>query len=126
MRIDDDFRDLAPLRPKLDAERWARMAGSIERAAAPELARRASLPWTVLPGPGLLTLLSGWTRPALSAAAIAALVATVLISGVRTPEIGPQAGVGSALGYPEAVSAWVETGWTPSVEELLIAMEDQP
>lgn len=121
MRIDDDFRDLAPLRPKLDAERWARMVGSIEQAAAPELARRARLP-----APGLLMLLTDWTRPALSAAVAVALLATALLAGSPTPEAEGAGGLDDALGYPEAVSAWVETGWTPSVEELLAAMEARP
>jgi hypothetical protein len=30
--------------------------------------------------------------------------------------------VASVLGYPASVAAWVETGWTPSVEELVYSL----
>lgn len=116
MRMEDDFRDLAPLRPSLDPQRWARMVEGIEAAAAPELARRATLA-----SPGLLALLGSWTRPVLSAAALAAGLAGVALLRAPAPaEPGP--GVGAALGYPDAVAAWVEAGWTPSVEELLVSL----
>lgn len=118
MRIEDEFRDLAPLRPKLDADRFARMMAGIEQAAAPELARRAALP-----APNLTMLLADWTRPAMSAAALVALLAAGLIRAGAAPQPQETAGLDSALGYPDAVSAWVEGGWTPSVEELLVAME---
>lgn len=119
MNFEDDFRDLAPLDPGRDPERWERMVGSIMAAAGPELARRASLP-----APGMLLLLSDWMRPAVStaallAAAAAAFLLTAQPDAARTA--GP--GVADALGYPDAVAAWVDGGQTPSVEALVVALE---
>ncbi len=118
--MEDDFRDLAPLDPARDPARWERMVGSVMTAAGPELARRASLPQ-----PGMLLLLSDWMRPAVSAAALlaAAAAAFLVTSGpAGTPAVGG-GGLADALGYPEAVVTWMETGQTPSVEALMVALE---
>ena len=122
MNIDDGFRDLAPLDPSLDGERWERMVAGITAAAAPELARRARVP-----APGPILLLSGWLRPTAAAAALAMAASALFLAA--TPPAGPAAGgesLGEALGHPAAVAAWVETGAAPSVEELLLALEGEP
>jgi|GEM_PF-445620 len=119
MKMNDDFRDLAPLDPALDAERWSRMAQGILRAAEGELARRREAV-----SPDLLLLLSGWLRPTLSlAGALAAIAAAVLLAGRSEPasELGP--GVADALGYPMPVAAWIETDRPPSLEEVVVALE---
>jgi hypothetical protein len=120
VNIEDDFRDLAPLDPSRDAERWERMVGGIVAAAGPELARRRQLP-----APGMLLLLSDWMRPTVSAAALMAAAAAAFLVTGSPVQSGSAAGGGiaDALGYPEPVAAWLESGETPSVEALVAALE---
>jgi hypothetical protein len=121
MDMNGGFRDLAPLRPRGDPERWARMVAAVERAAGPELARRAAGA-----GPGLLVLLSDWTRRAMPAAlAVAAAAGTLLMlaPGSSAVEAGP--GVSEALGYPEVIAVWVETDRIPTLEEVVISLEGE-
>lgn len=119
MKMDDGFRDLAPLRPRLDPVRWERMVSAVERAAEPELARRAAYG-----APSLLGLLSEWTRSAGAAAlVVAAAAVALLVIGPLSAEMDSVPGVSDALGYPDAVAAWVEVGVTPSVEELVLSLE---
>lgn len=114
----DDGRDLTPLDPSADPVRWESMVAGINRVAAGELARRAALP-----EPGVLLVISEWRRPAAAlCAAIAAGAAAILL--MRPASSGTtDAAIASALGYPEPVAAWVEAERSPSVEELLFAME---
>lgn len=120
MNIEDDFRDLAPLDPAGDPARWERMVGGIMAAAEPELARRAKLPQ-----PGMLLLLSDWVRPTVSAAALvaAAAAAFLVTSGPVQTSTAVTGGLADALGYPEPVVAWMESGEPPSVEALMVALE---
>lgn len=119
MKMNDDFRDLAPLDPTRDAERWNRMAHGILRAAEAELSRRREA-WT----PDLLLLLSGWLRPTLSlAGALAAIAAAVLLAGGSEPTSDLNPGVADALGFPAPVAVWIETDHAPSVEEVVAALE---
>lgn len=113
-----DRRDLAPLDPSRESRRWEQMVQGINRAAASEIARRAALS-----EPGVLSFLAAWRRPAAAVyMAIAAGAAAILLLQPGSSAV-PVGGVASALGYPEPVAAWVETGLSPSVEELLFAME---
>lgn len=119
MKMEDDFRDLAPLRPRLDPERWERMVSSVEAAAVPELARRSAFG-----APGLLGMLSEWTRSAGAAALVVAAAAiALLVMGPVGADGDGAPGMSEALGYPDAVAAWVEVGVTPSVEELVLSLE---
>jgi hypothetical protein len=122
LSIHDDFRDLAPLDPSRDAERWERMVAGITMAAAPELARR-----TRLPDLDLLQLLAGYVRPAVSAAALlAAAAGAVFVSAAPQGQSGAaqaQAQVASALGYPAQAATWLDEGSTPSTDELVSAMQ---
>ena len=121
MNIEDGFRDLAPLDPSGDPERWERMVGSITRAAAPELARRSR---SVSPALLLQQQLSDWMRPIFSTAGVLAAAAGVLLlMGRPGADLTADAGVSAALGYPDPIAAWVEAEYTPSVEELLVAFE---
>jgi hypothetical protein len=107
------------LDPARDPERWERMVRDVLRAAAPELQRRA-----IATPDGLLSLLSAWLRPALSAAAALALAAAsvlALTGGRGEPQ--PPPGIAESLGYPGPVARWVEDGQLPSVEELLVSLE---
>lgn len=120
MNIDDQFRDLAPLSPRADPDRWARMTAGIQAAAAPELARRrAQAPLSVM------MMLSRWGRPTLSGAAAvaaAAMITLFLSSGaIDSESLTP--GVSDGLGYSQPLAAWIEADWQPSVEEILLTME---
>jgi hypothetical protein len=113
VNIEDGFRDLAPLDPTRDTERWERMVAGITAAAAPELARRARMP-----APGMMMLLADWVRPTLSAAAVmAAAAGAFLVTRPDTP--AETASLASQLGYSSTVASWVDAESAPSVEEML-------
>lgn len=119
MNIEDGFRDLAPLDPSRDTERWGRMVSGIQAAAAPELARRARLP-----APGMLMLLADWVRPTVSAAALmAAAAGAFLVAGPR--QAAESATLGSQLGYSSTVAAWADAESAPSVEALVLGVEGE-
>lgn len=118
---DDTDPAWAPLDPTRDTERWESMVRGIVERAAPILAGYAAR--------GPADWLVSWSRPALAAAAVvSALAIGALVAGGREPETGASAqaiGLGDALGYPAPVSAWVSTGQTPTIEELVVAMEER-
>lgn len=124
-RNDRDRLDLTALEPAPDRERWERMVGGVMRAAAPELARRRVEAASREPG-DLLVLLSGWLRPALSAAAALAIAATAALAlSPGEPMSEPALGIADGLGVPQPVVAWVETGLAPSLDELLAVVVDE-
>jgi hypothetical protein len=118
---DDRDPGWAPLDPTRDPARWEAMVREIVDRAAPILAGYAAR--------GPVDWLASWVRPTLAAAAIvAALAIGTLVAGGRGVAPGNDAaaiGLGDALGYPAPVTAWVSTGQTPTIEELLIAMEER-
>lgn len=115
---DDQDPTWAPLDPSRDPERWEAMVREIVDRAAPILAGYAAR--------GPVELLAAWLRPTLAAAAVvAALALGALVSGTREPETGASIGLGDALGYPTTVATWVSTGQTPTIEELVVAMEER-
>lgn len=118
MNIEDGFRDLAPLDPTRDAERWERMVTGITAAAAPELARRARLP-----APGMMMLLADWVRPTLSAAAVMAAAAGAFLFTGTQPATAETASLASQLGYSSSVASWVDAESAPSVEEMVLGLE---
>ena len=114
MNIEDGFRDLAPLDPTRDTERWERMVAGITAAAAPELARRARLP-----APGMMMLLADWVRPTLSAAAVMAAAAGAFLV-TRPDAAAAEAGsLAAELGYSSSVATWASAESSPSVEEMM-------
>lgn len=120
MDANDGFRDLAPLSPRADTARWEAMVAGIEDAAAPELARRASIA-----GVSLVALLSGWTRSAVPAALGVAVAAMALLVLGRAPEGESNPGISDALGFPEPVAAWVEVNEEPTLEEMVLLLEGE-
>jgi len=115
---DDQDPTWAPLDPSRDPERWEAMVRGIVERAAPILAGYAAR--------GPVELLAAWLRPTLAAAAVvAALALGALVSGAREPETGASIGLGDALGYPTPVTTWMSTGQTPTIEELVVAMEER-
>lgn len=118
---DDQDPGWTPLDPTRDPARWESMVRGIVDRAAPILAGYAAR--------GPAEWLVAWVRPTLAAAAVvAALALGALVAGGRGPaaENGAAAiGLGDALGYPAPVTAWVSTGETPIIEELVVAMEER-
>ena len=101
---DDKDPTWALLDPSGDPERWESMVRGIVARAAPILAGYAAR--------GPAELLAAWLRPTLAA-------------GSRERESGATIGLGDALGYPTPVTTWVSTGQTPTIEELVVAMEER-
>jgi hypothetical protein len=117
VNIEDGFRDLAPLDPSRDPDRWEAMISGITAAAAPELARRARLP-----APGMMMLLADWVRPTLSAAAIiTAAAGAFLLTG--TDSAAETGSLATQFGYSSSVASWVDAESAPSVEEMVLGLE---
>jgi hypothetical protein len=117
---DDQDPGWAPLDPSADPARWEAMVRGIVERAAPILAGYASR--------GPADWLAAWVRPTLAAAAVvSALALGALVAGGREGSAGDSSaiGLGDALGYPAPVTAWVSTGQTPTIEELVVAMEER-
>ena len=117
----DEFRDLAPLSPKLDPDRWRRMTDKIQRTAAPELRRRRS----VAGGPSIIWALAEWVRPTLSGAVGVAAAAMIFltVTGSESAAESLPPGIADELGFSEPIAAWIEAGQAPSVEEILLTMD---
>ena len=105
------------LNPEIHADRWEALVSRINDEAGPLLAarrRRASLGG----------VLSAWTRPVMTASiglAAAALLAVVLIPEPVDAEDG--AALAEAV-VPWSVAAWMDGEYSPTVEELIWAVED--
>jgi hypothetical protein len=124
VRLEDEFRDLAPLDPSADTARWERMVAGITMAAAPELKRRAAMPDL-----GLLQLLAGYARPAVSAAALMAAAAGAVFFASGGPAASTDAAqpsqtqVADGLGYPAPMAPWLASDQAPSSGEMLTIMQ---
>lgn len=114
MNIEDGFRDLAPLDPSRDTERWERMVSGVTAAAAPELARRARLP-----APGMMMLLADWVRPTVSAAALMAAAAGAFLVARPDSASAEASGLAAQMGYSSTVDSWVSAESAPSMEEMM-------
>ncbi|HSB55832.1 MAG TPA: hypothetical protein VLD58_15830 [Gemmatimonadales bacterium] len=109
----DDPIDLSPLDPRRDPARFERMVGAIVQAAmTPPRATRGTL---------VLAELLRWTRPALAAAAVVALVAGTALFSLRRPSAAPGEAILEAVGIPEPLAAWARADHYPSTAELLAA-----
>jgi hypothetical protein len=108
----DDPIDLSPLDPRSDPARFDRMVRGITEAAMAPSARP--------PGAGLLGDLLRWSRPALAAAALVALVAGAALFSPRPPAVPPDALL-EAVGIPAPLGEWARANRYPSAAELLAA-----
>lgn len=115
----DERLDLSALQDGND-ERWNRLVGGIMRRAAPELTRRAARA-------GVLGMLGNWMWPALSAAAVAALVSGAVLAGTRGQAEDPAGallgGIVPALELAEPVAAWLDEERTPQVHDVVFVLE---
>jgi hypothetical protein len=99
------------------AEQDLLVAAILERAA-PELARRAAR--DVSP----IVVLSDWARPALAAAAVLALICLSVLAGHEFSGVtAPGTGLTEALAVPEPVNEWLAGDRSPTVADLMLAME---
>lgn len=114
----DERIDLSAL--ELDDERREWLAAAVMRTAAAELARRASA--DVSP----MLVLSRWLRPALAAAAVLAVLSAGVLTRYAVPAGGePGPGLAAALEVPAPADAWLVGERSPTVTDLLIAMESE-
>jgi hypothetical protein len=110
MTVTDRISNLSPRRRE-------KLVRAITTRAAPTLAT-----WAARSSP--LATLAGWLRPALAAASLVGVLAAALLATARSPVQGAPA-VSEALGYPDPLVAWLETGHRPSVEELVVILEER-
>lgn len=118
--MDDDRLDLSPLDPTRDADRFARAVGRIMAGAAPGLARRRARATPI----GAVVRL--W-RPTLALAAALAIAAVGVLANVQdaTAATEPEStGVAEALGIPTSMSAWMQTGGTPTAGQVFEALQE--
>jgi hypothetical protein len=117
--MDDDRLDLSGLDPTGDEARFARLvSGTLERAR-PELLRRA-----VAPNPW--GTLAHWMRPMLAAAAITALLAGTVLTATLGGNVNTVATVAAAqpADLRALVDDWVTENRTPSVSDLMLALDE--
>lgn len=112
--MEPDRIDLSAL--SLDADRFEARVRAIMRAAAPELARRASRN-------GVLVVLGQWWRPGLAAAAVVGVLATgALLQAVRDTAPSASQGVAHQLGVAEPALQWIDEERDPTVGDLEMAL----
>lgn len=112
----DDRIDFGALEP--DAVERELLVAVIMHRAAPELTRRAAL--DVSP----ISALYDWARPALAAAAVLALVCVSVLMGHEFGGVSaPGTGLTEALAVPAPVNEWMAGDRSPTVADLLLAME---
>ena len=105
------------LTPEQDPNRWEFLVARISARARPILeARRRQHTLT--------HTLSGWRRPVLTAAGglAAAAMATLLL--LPRQDAGPVEASLAEVMIPWSVAAWIDGSYTPTVEELVQAVEE--
>jgi len=109
-------RDLSPLDPERDTERWEALLVRTRAAAAPELARRAF-------AAGLAGPLVRWMLPALAMAASLVAVAggaLALTGSGASAQTAAVPGVAEAMGVPYAMTVSAEAGALDAADRLLL------
>jgi hypothetical protein len=109
--------DLTALEP--DEAQRERLVAAIMLRAGSELTRRAAV--DVSP----IAALSDWLRPALAAAAIIALVCMSVLTQRDLGHVEPGTGYVDALAVPAPLNEWLISGRSPTVADLLIAMDGE-
>ena len=103
------------LDPLAHPERWERLVDAIVEAGEPHLAARRE-------EADVASVVVGWARPALSAAA-AVLVLLAATAGVTRTGGDAEPTLAAAL-VPDAYAAWLVAGYDPTVTELVSALEE--
>jgi len=110
-------RGVCALNPGIRPQRWEALVARINERAEPilEARRHQSLAGT----------LAGWQRPVLTGVAglAAAAIATLLL--LPAEEATPVETMFAEAMMPWSVAAWVEGSYAPTVEELVLAVEEE-
>lgn len=116
--MDEERLDLSSLNPTMDENRWERIVEGIMQRARPELLLRSARA-------GVLGTLGEWLWPALSAAALAAIISGAVLaqSGRAMEGAFAAGGVVPALDVAEPISAWLDEERGPQVSDLILVME---
>jgi hypothetical protein len=109
-----DRIDLTAL--ELDTARRELLVAAIMARAGTELERRESV--DISP----MLMLSRWTRPALAAAAVLAVICVSLLS-MELTDATPGYGLADELSVPQPADAWLVGERAPTVGDVLAAME---
>ncbi len=108
--------EVGELAPERDPRRWEALVARIVAEAEPLLeARRRTLSLT----------LTQWGRPVMVGAAglMAAALATLLLVPTAETPAPVEAGLDEVV-VPWAVAAWIDGSHVPTVEELVLAIEE--
>jgi len=117
--MDEPRIDLESLDPFADARYREAVLASVMYRARDELARRRERArlWGVL---------AQWARPALAAAAVAALISLVTLERTASMDEIAQTGVLEELGLPDRVAQLLIVDATPDESDIVLASwEDQ-
>lgn len=109
--------DLTALEP--DETQRELLVAAIMLRAGGELSRRAAV--DVSP----IAVLSDWMRPALAAAAVIALVCMSVLTQRELGHVEPGSAYVDALAVPAPLDEWLISGRSPTVADLLIAMDGE-
>lgn len=116
--MDGDRLDLTALDPTADRARSERLVARIMERAAPELRRRAARD-------GLFGALADWAWPALSAAAVLAVISGAALALTRQ-QVSADDGIMTvveALQLAEPMSLWISENRTPTTSDLIFALD---
>ena len=110
-------RDVFVLDPLIGPERWEALVARINERAEPilEARRYRSLAGT----------LAGWRRPVLSGVAGLAAAAVAVLLLLPAEEGTPVETMFAEAMMPWSVAGWVDGSYAPTVEELVIAAEEE-
>lgn len=110
-------RDVFALNPVISPERWEALVARISERAEPILAARRHQ--------SLAGTLAGWQRPVLGGVAglaAAAIAVLLLLPAEEDPSLETM--FAEAM-MPWSVAAWLDGSYAPTVEELVMAAEEE-
>ncbi len=117
--------DLAALSAARNPGEMEALVARIVDAAAPELSRRAARRRAPA---ATLSILSGWARPILAAAAVVAALSTGALRWAPGSGASPEGGetelLPEVLGLPTTVATWLDEDRAPTTRELVLAIEE--
>jgi hypothetical protein len=113
--MDEERLDLSVLDPRRDPVRWERMVAAVVMRAAPRALRER----------GPLSVLAGWARPTMAAAAFVGVVSAALLaySLDRGAEERPALTIAESI-LPQPLDEWVADDRVPGDVDLLGTWND--